>query len=109
MQLGARAAGGIMHSAGTFCAAPSGVRQVTNVPRRGFIELRGNRMRRLHLRHILCPIDLPSPTSGFVTTASAMARARKAELRALHVIPSQGAGAPAGPGSVERQSLMSRL
>ena len=66
-------------------------------------------MRRLNLRHILCPIDFSSLTPGALTTASAMARARKAELRALHVMPSEGAAAPAGLGSLERQALMSRL
>jgi nucleotide-binding universal stress UspA family protein len=66
-------------------------------------------MRRLNLRHILCPIDFSSLTSGSLTIASAMARAREAELRALHVQPSEGVGAPAGLGSLERQTLMSRL
>jgi nucleotide-binding universal stress UspA family protein len=66
-------------------------------------------MRRLNLRHILCPIDFSSVTFGALTTASAMAHARKAELRALHVMPSEGAGAAAGLGSLERQALMSRL
>jgi nucleotide-binding universal stress UspA family protein len=66
-------------------------------------------MRRLNLRHILCPIDFSSLTVGPLTTASAMARVRKAELRALHVLPSEGARAPAGLGSLDRQELMSRL
>jgi nucleotide-binding universal stress UspA family protein len=66
-------------------------------------------MRRLNLRHILCPIDFSSLTPGALTTASAMARARKGELRALHVMPSEGAAAPAGLGSLEQQALMARL
>ncbi len=66
-------------------------------------------MRRLNLRHILCPIDFSSLTPGALTIASTMARARKAELRALHVMPSEGAAAPAGLGSLEQQALMARL
>lgn len=67
-------------------------------------------MRRLNLRHILCPIDFSSLTQGALTTASAMARTRHAELRALHVMPSEGVIAtPVGFGSLERQALMSRL
>jgi len=65
--------------------------------------------RKLHLRHILCPIDFSQLTSASLTAASAFARARHAELRALHVMPSEGAAVPAGLGSLERQELMSRL
>ncbi len=66
-------------------------------------------MRRLSLRHILCPIDFSSLTPGAMTTASAMARARQAELRTLYVMPSEGVAVPAGLGSLDRQTLMSRL
>jgi nucleotide-binding universal stress UspA family protein len=66
-------------------------------------------MRRLHVRQVLCPIDFSSLTSGSLRIASAIARARKAELRALHVLPSEGGGAPAGLGSSEQQAVMSRL
>lgn len=66
-------------------------------------------MKRLDVRHVLCPIDFSSLTAAALTTASAMARARKAELRALHVMPSEGAATSAGLGSMERQALMSRL
>lgn len=66
-------------------------------------------MRTLELRRILCPIDFSSITPSSMTTASAMARARKAELRALHVMPSEGAAVPAGIGSLEQQAFMARL
>ncbi|MCC7418508.1 MAG: universal stress protein [Acidobacteria bacterium] len=66
-------------------------------------------MRRLNLRHILCPIDFSSLAPGALAVASAMARARKSELRALHVSPSDGAAVPRELGSTERQALMSRL
>jgi nucleotide-binding universal stress UspA family protein len=41
--------------------------------------------------------------------AGAMARARDAELRALHVVPAEGTVAAAGLGSFEHETLMSRL
>jgi nucleotide-binding universal stress UspA family protein len=41
--------------------------------------------------------------------ASAVARARRAELRALHVVSPEGALIPAHLGGFERQDLMSRL
>lgn len=66
-------------------------------------------MRRLHLRHVLCPTDFSSLASRSLTTASAMARARKAELRALHVTPSEASAVPTALDSLERQALMSRL
>ena len=66
-------------------------------------------MKKLNLRHILCPIDFSPLPSASLAAGSAFARARDAELRALHVMPSEGAAVPAGLGSLERQELMSRL
>jgi nucleotide-binding universal stress UspA family protein len=66
-------------------------------------------MRRLELRHIVCPIDFSSPALGSLRIASAIARQRRAELRAVHVVPSQGLAVPEPLGSLERQALMSRL
>jgi len=66
-------------------------------------------MRRLNLRHILCPLDVSSLESAALTVAGAIARARRAELRALHVVASEAAEMSARLGSLERQALMSRL
>ena len=66
-------------------------------------------MRTLHLQHVLCPIDFSSRTSECLRIASAVARARNAELRALHVVAPDADGPPADPGSLNEQTLMSRL
>ena len=66
-------------------------------------------MKRLHVRHVLCPVDFSSLATRSLKTAIAMARARKAELRALHVTPSEATAVSAGLGTLERQTLMSRL
>lgn len=66
-------------------------------------------MKRLDLRRILCPIDLSPRTQATLATASAVARARGAELRAFHVIPAQGPTATRRIGSQQHQRLMSRL
>lgn len=64
-------------------------------------------MKRLELRHILCPIDFSPLSAGLLATASAMARARHAELRAFHVVPAEGPGSP--EDSIPHQTLMSQL
>lgn len=64
---------------------------------------------RLALRHILCPIDLSSGLTSSLARAMAMARARNAELRAVHVVPSEGANPPNGLSSLTRARLMQRL
>jgi nucleotide-binding universal stress UspA family protein len=72
-------------------------------------ERRGAPVNRLNLRHILCPIDF-SPLSGIsLAAASAIARTRRAELRALHVVPSEGVRAPERLGALGHRTLMSRL
>jgi nucleotide-binding universal stress UspA family protein len=66
-------------------------------------------MATLNLRHILAPIDFSPLSSVVLRTASAIARARRADLRTLYVSPSEGASAPEGLGSLDHQALMSRL
>ncbi len=66
-------------------------------------------MKRLELGHIVCPIDFSGEFSSSLAYAVAMARARRAELRALHVVPSQGPGPPEDDDSVRHESLMRRL
>jgi nucleotide-binding universal stress UspA family protein len=65
-------------------------------------------MRRLNLRHILCPVDFSSPSGASLTFASAIARARNAELRTLHVVPVEGVEVPSH-GSFDHHALMSQL
>lgn len=66
-------------------------------------------MRRLDLRRILCPIDFSPLSAASLAAATAIARARHAELRALHVEPAQGPEAPRRLSSGQRETLMSRL
>ena len=66
-------------------------------------------MNRLELRHIVCPIDFSGQFRSSLGCASAVARAHDAELRALHVVPSEGAAVPADVGSLRRETLMQRL
>jgi nucleotide-binding universal stress UspA family protein len=67
------------------------------------------KMNRLALRHIVCPVDFTGPFRLPLAYAMAMARARNAELRALHVVSGESVAAAEGPGSVERHNLMQRL
>lgn len=66
-------------------------------------------MNRLDLRYILCPVDFSPLSAASLATAGAIASARDAELRAVHVVPSEGATPPRGLGSLEQQTFMSRL
>ena len=66
-------------------------------------------MNRLNLRRVLCPIDFSLLSRVSLATASAIARARKAELKAVHVVPSEGVAVPASLGSLDHQALMSQL
>ena len=66
-------------------------------------------MNRLPLRHILCPMDLSSLSMNALGWANAIARARSAELRALHVDVTGGLAAPAAFGSLEHAHLMTKL
>ena len=64
-------------------------------------------MKRLDLRHIVCAVDLPGQLSSTLALTIAIARARKAELRALHVVTSEGASGP--DAHVRRASIMRQL
>lgn len=66
-------------------------------------------MKRLELGHIVCPIDLSGQFRSSVTYATAIARAHKAELRAVHVVSSEGAASPEGVSSLQHESLMEQL
>jgi len=66
-------------------------------------------MKRLSLRRIVCPMDLSGEFRSSLSYALAMARARDAEVRALHVVPSEGAAAPERVSSSEHHRLMQRL
>ena len=66
-------------------------------------------MNRLQLRHILCPMDLSSLSMNSLEWANAIARARSAELRALHVVVTEGLVAPESLGSLERDDMMMKL
>jgi nucleotide-binding universal stress UspA family protein len=65
--------------------------------------------KRLELGHIVCPIDLSGQFRSSVTYATAIARAHKAELRAVHVVSSEGAASPEGVSSLEHESLLEQL
>ena len=65
-------------------------------------------MNRLHLRHVLCPTDLSLLSMNALKWANAIARARTAELRAVHVVVPEGV-ADAGAGYVERDAMMVKL
>ena len=64
---------------------------------------------RLELRHIVCPIDFSGEFKPSLAYASAIARAHAGELRALHVIPGEGAAVPHEVGFLRRETLMQRL
>ncbi len=66
-------------------------------------------MNRLPLRHILCPMDLSSLSMNSLGWANAIARARRAELRAFHVVATRGLVAPEALGSLERGGMMTKL
>ena len=66
-------------------------------------------MNRLQLRHILCPMDLSSLSMNSLEWANAMARARGAELRALHVVVTEGLVAAESLGSLERDDMMMKV
>jgi len=66
-------------------------------------------MNRLPLRHILCPMDLSPLSMNSLEWANAIARARRAELRALHVVVTEGLVAPDSLGSLERSDMMMKL
>jgi nucleotide-binding universal stress UspA family protein len=65
-------------------------------------------MKRLQLRHVLCPMDLSAPSMNALSWANAMARTRSAELRALHVDVAE-AVVTEGLGIRERDALMDKM
>jgi nucleotide-binding universal stress UspA family protein len=66
-------------------------------------------MQRLDLRHVVSPVDLSGQFRSSLQYAMAIARARNAELRTLHVVPTEGPAHTRGLGSLTRDSLMQRL
>jgi len=64
---------------------------------------------RLDLRYILCRIDFTTAAAESLATGGAIARARDADLRTVHVIPAEGVADPEGIGSLEHQAFMTRL
>jgi len=66
-------------------------------------------MERLDLRHVLCPLDFSAISKGALLYASAIARARHAELRVLHVVEKKEVVGAVGLSSVRRQRLMLKL
>jgi nucleotide-binding universal stress UspA family protein len=65
--------------------------------------------KRLGLRRILCPMDFSALSTASLATAGAMARARNADLKALHVVPADGVEAASGLGGLDHQELMAQL
>src|SRR5581483_52930 len=65
--------------------------------------------RRLDLRHVVCPIDLSGQFESSVQYAIAIARAHNADLRAVHVVPTEGAERPHALDSLTRDVLMREL
>ena len=65
-------------------------------------------MNRLPLRNVLCPMDLSSPSMNSLEWASAIARARNADLTAFHVVVTEGL-VPESLGSGERSDMMKKL
>lgn len=66
-------------------------------------------MNRLPIRHVLCPMDLSSLSMNSLEWANAVARARNAELRAFHVVVTDGVVVPEGLGALERGDMMTKL
>jgi len=69
----------------------------------------GDTMNRLPIRHVLCPMDLSPLSMNSLEWANAIARARKAELRAFHVVVPGGLVVGEGFGSADRGELMTKL
>jgi nucleotide-binding universal stress UspA family protein len=66
-------------------------------------------MNRLQLRHVLCPMELSPLSMNSLAWANAIARARGAELKALHVAATKRLVAPDSLGSLERLDIMTKL
>lgn len=63
----------------------------------------------LQIRHVLCPMDLSPISMNALEWANAIARARSAELRMLHVVAPGGIGPPENLGFGERDEMITRL
>ncbi len=66
-------------------------------------------MNRLPLRHVLCPMDLSNLSMNALEWANAIARARSAELRVLHVVATEGLVPSERLSALERGDMMMKL
>jgi len=66
-------------------------------------------MRRLEIHHVVCPLDLSNQFRSSLKYAMAIGRAHNAEVRTVHVVPSEGPAKPDGLGSITREHLMQQL
>jgi nucleotide-binding universal stress UspA family protein len=66
-------------------------------------------MNTLPIRHVLCPMDLLPISMNALEWANAVARARNAELRMLHVVGIDGIVAAESLGFSEHDDMMSQL
>ncbi len=86
-----------------------GVSSLLDWLRRPEWRMPGDTMNRLSLSHILCPMDLSSLSMNSLDWANALARARRAELRAFHVVATRGLVAPEALGSHQRADTITKL
>jgi len=63
----------------------------------------------LNIGHVLCPMDLSPMSMNALEWANAIARARRAELRMLHVVAREGIVPAEGLGFGERDRMINRL
>ena len=63
----------------------------------------------LQIRHVLCPVDLSPVSMNALEWANAVARARRAELRMLHVVAPGGIVPPENLGFGERDEMITKL
>src|SRR4051812_41157238 len=63
----------------------------------------------LKIRHVLCPMDLSPISMNALEWANAIARARSAELRMLHVVAPEGITPAERLGFGERDDMINRL
>jgi nucleotide-binding universal stress UspA family protein len=63
----------------------------------------------LQIRHVLCPMDLSPISMNALKWANAIARARNAELRMIHVAAPEGMVPAEGLGFSERDDMIAKL
>ncbi len=63
----------------------------------------------LPIRHVLCPMDLSPISLNALDWANAIARARNAELKMFHVVPTEGIVAAESIGFSEHDDMMRQL